>query len=974
MNIPPAAQSILESDQAVNGFVNTAISNAEKWLNDAPLAFFPEYTQHDNLHNEDVFATAIELATLDALKILTPADIGVLIGATLLHDSAMHLSEDGFQTLVDLNSDWKPIVEFDTKTWSELWEDFLSEAKRYDQYKLRNIFGDATPITGPPPENNVDWSKRDRMLIGEFLRLHHPRLAHEMARYGVPGVSGDILRIFPPSMPSHIADLAGLVARSHGMDLRSTFDYLERNFELRIFKDVHAVFLMSLLRIADYLQIQPERAPERVLLLKKLSSPISQLEWRVHACVENITRTHPDPEAIKFDVRPKDAETFVRVQQWLQGIQSELDSSWAVLGEVYGRYEKEGLDKLGLEVRRVRSNIDDVETFQKSIDYIPKITRFESAGTDLLKLLIDPLYGDEKLIGIRELMQNAVDAVRELEHIHRKGIGSQQSLSDADDCPVKVSILYDTEGDPEFIEVKDTGIGMNASILTEYFLTAGASFRRSEFWRSTFENEQHKSEIARAGRFGIGALAAFLLGDQISVKTRRFDETEENGLIFKAGLEDHIINVRRARLPIGTSIKVRLNGVTKKLLGGYRVERELDWYWLPHPRIEYSVEDKISYSRQGRLPEIGDADIQGWASFNSQGLDQAHWKYVSDSHHARSARGGHSFYCNGIPLPDQSMTFTHYDDGHESHIHIGNIAPPDIVISAIDNSGILPIDLARTRLSEHAQVIADVAKAISIDSIVGLITSDDNLLDNSNYNFNNFHFRGQPFSQLDHPQAKGCSYVFFADGMLPYDHGILISQEISRTISIPQDLDLLSALLKELSLSGLKNVGVVVANMHENAPSRLIQSLSGAYGRSGKFNSNDGLGFAVQTDTSFVHEKALAAVSKLNSKSNYIAAEIEARVGQGWFEIKRFRRTPSQLSDLVLNQLSDFTPRDGSEAFVSIEDVVDYHNLEPSLLSQSWNEMISTKIPYDSKSRAEICDKFPNELRKHHLLRKMPKG
>ena len=79
------------------------------------------------------------------------------------------------------------------------------------------------------------------------------------------------------------------------------------------------------------------------------------------------------------------------------------------MGEVYSR--REDLKGLGIRLRRVRSNLDDVRRFRQQVSYIPGRLAFESAGTGLLKKLVAPLYGDAPEVGVRELLQNAIDAV-----------------------------------------------------------------------------------------------------------------------------------------------------------------------------------------------------------------------------------------------------------------------------------------------------------------------------------------------------------------------------------------------------------------------------------------------------------------------------------------------------------------------------------------------------------------------------------
>lgn len=140
------------------------------------------------------------------------------------------------------------------------------------------------------------------------------------------------------------------------MELRATFDYLTRYYDRREYRQIHAVFLMGILRVADYLQIQPERATAK------------------------------------------------------PSIQQEVDSAWAAFGEVYGRYAP--LNRLGLVIRRIRSNLGDRPLLDR-LAFVPLPARLTSAGSDLLQLLVGPLYGDDPAFGVCELIQNAVDACNE---------------------------------------------------------------------------------------------------------------------------------------------------------------------------------------------------------------------------------------------------------------------------------------------------------------------------------------------------------------------------------------------------------------------------------------------------------------------------------------------------------------------------------------------------------------------------------
>jgi hypothetical protein len=127
--------------------------------------------------------------------------------------------------------------------------------------------------------------------------------------------------------------------------------------------------------------------------VRSLKSPVSLREWHIHTAIRNISVEEDDPEEIFIDAQPPDVETYIRTKELLSGLQTELDASWAVLGEAYGRHDR--LRELQLSLRRVRSNLDDVTSFAKTVSYIPARASFEPAGVEMLRLLIKPLYHED---------------------------------------------------------------------------------------------------------------------------------------------------------------------------------------------------------------------------------------------------------------------------------------------------------------------------------------------------------------------------------------------------------------------------------------------------------------------------------------------------------------------------------------------------------------------------------------------------
>jgi molecular chaperone HtpG len=114
-------------------------------------------------------------------------------------------------------------------------------------------------------------------------------------------------------------------------------------------------------------------------------------------------------------------------------------------------------------------------------------------------------------VGVRELTQNAVDAVCEPKAwcaTHGKSVDSLDLPEQDGDVLIE---FIKRENGTWVLRVRDRGIGMQSITIQNYFLRAGASFRRSTEWAKEFLDEQGKPRVARAGRFGIGAFAVFLL-------------------------------------------------------------------------------------------------------------------------------------------------------------------------------------------------------------------------------------------------------------------------------------------------------------------------------------------------------------------------------------------------------------------------------------------------------------------------------
>lgn len=617
IKIPNKFEEKLSGDYS--SYIENSISDFSAIYNHNKLEFFPEFTDHGIEHIEDVLMTASNLISDETYKFLSEKDIAVLIMSVILHDFGMHISSEGIKKIFSTEYDEFRISSFDTKTWKEEWVEFLYEAKRFNDEQLINIFGSSkVEIEDPDIDNLNDQSRK---IFGEFIRRNHHRLAHEIAIGGFPTKIGVPNIKTASKLDKDIIDLCGLVARSHGMNLRDTFEYLEENYE-QLWKnpyDIKVVFLMVNLRISDYIQIHSGRADDLLVKTKRFSSPFSMKEWKKHSSIKHISINTDDPERIYVTAKPENSIIFLELKKLFNDIQYEFDLSWAILGEVYGK--DLDLSRLKIKFRRITSNLDNIKKFTQRVDYVPEKIKFD-ADSELLKLLIGPLYGEDPKYGIRELLQNSVDAVKERSFLDTN---SEENIS------ISIDNL-ESEDDRYYLKISDNGVGMSKDTIINFFFRAGASFRNSMLWKKKFI-EQSEVKVEKTGRFGVGVLAVFLLGNEFELYTR--NHLEVKGYTCKASLDTKQIELLKCDCEIGTTIKIILSDEINVLLNKAINALEIDkldwfnWYLMETPKINYNFSNskfKNIFNFNDKLIS-SDIDLpsKGWYKFENDNFKGIHW-------------------------------------------------------------------------------------------------------------------------------------------------------------------------------------------------------------------------------------------------------------------------------------------------------------------------------------------------------------
>lgn len=125
--------------------------------------------------------------------------------------------------------------------------------------------------------------------------------------------------------------------------------------------------------------------------------------------------------------------------------------------------------------------------------------RFQIDLRGMIDLLSNHLYSGPHVY-VRELLQNAVDAIRARTHVEPAHAGE-----------VRIEVTRPRAGAPPTLVIEDDGIGLTEDEIHQFLATIGQSSKRDEL-------AERRNDFI--GQFGIGILSCFLVSDEIVLLTR----------------------------------------------------------------------------------------------------------------------------------------------------------------------------------------------------------------------------------------------------------------------------------------------------------------------------------------------------------------------------------------------------------------------------------------------------------------------
>lgn len=368
--------------------------------------------------------------------------------------------------------------------------------------------------------------------IKEIIRITHAARINEFINYKFGGKSINEVLLVNGNYP-YSEDIVA-ICRAHGED----YTYLE-SMRTEVTKGSYTYnpqYIAVLLRIADYLDLDKQRTPILWYSMMGLKG-FSREEWEKHFIIQNEKklRKYIDGKLqIYFDGKSANANIHRKYLKYIDDIKIELENADSLLNTISTN------KKYAFNVSTKLDDCVQTEGFKYSN---LRLTLDYSAITNLL--MGKNIYGDSRL-GLRELIQNSIDACKLMQEIKKSDFGAPEPM---------IRISYSEENN--YVKIKDNGIGMSLDVVKKHFLNVGKSYYKSNEYL-------HKNyEYKPIGQFGIGFLACFLLSDTVTVKTKYYKNNEINQIELEKNSEYVVTNTEQLSYFFGTEIKLDYNGVFK---------------------------------------------------------------------------------------------------------------------------------------------------------------------------------------------------------------------------------------------------------------------------------------------------------------------------------------------------------------------------------------------------------------------------
>ena len=307
--------------------------------------------------------------------------------------------------------------------------------------------------------------------------------------------------------------------------------------------------------------------------------------------------------------------------------------------------------------------------------------QFKAESKRLLDLMINSIY-THKEIFLREIISNASDAIDKLCYV---ALTDDKVGMNRSDFAITVSV----DKENRTLTVSDNGIGMSREEL-ENNLGVIASSGSYKFRQETEEKDKKDADIDIIGQFGVGFYSAFMVADEITVRTKKYGS--EQAYEWQSSGADGYTITECDKEAIGTDVIMHIKPDTdeenySEYLESYRLHALVKKYsdYIRYPIRMLLPEQKVKEGSDPEKPEYETVEemktvnsmVPLWQRKKSDVTDEEYNKFYSELTHefdkpqrtiTVSAEGSVTY--KALLFVPSSRPFNFYTEGYEKGLQL----------------------------------------------------------------------------------------------------------------------------------------------------------------------------------------------------------------------------------------------------------------------------------------------------------------
>ena len=471
---------------------------------------FPHYSLHDSSHSESILTNIERVLGRRFIDSLSVSDLWLLLSAAYYHDCGMAVfSKDTTEALKN-----PKFIELVRTFQSDKGSSLHKYAEYYD-CKGDKLEYKKVEVTGESYESLT-------FLLADFIRRQHADRSDMF-------VKGDISINLPGNpIPNRLITSLGEICLSHAKDFQYVMAMPYKANGVVDGDFCHPRFVACMLRLGDLLDLDNNRFSD--VLLKTLSD-MPKDSWEHY--YKHLATSHYLVSNRRIEITAKcgDIEVAEKTEQWFAWIIQEmhnLQAHWSDIMPSEG--EPTTLPSLG----DIKVEIEGYEPIDGK-----NITRFEMDTGRAMELLQGTDIYQKKTEFMRELLQNATDAIyirmfKEHECANKMlsddSDGLRQFIKECQNRKIAVGIEMigtasdskDSDGEKVnryTITITDDGVGISMETL-KYMINTGSGSQNAEKKALV---ERMPKFMQPSGCFGIGFQSVFMVTDKVTIHSRNLD-------------------------------------------------------------------------------------------------------------------------------------------------------------------------------------------------------------------------------------------------------------------------------------------------------------------------------------------------------------------------------------------------------------------------------------------------------------------